>query len=51
MQPLVDFFAENQLLLFFTVIGLGYLAGQIKVFGFSLGVSAVPVRGNRFRCP
>ncbi len=48
MQPLVDFFAENQLLLFFTVIGLGYLAGQIKVFGFSLGVSAVLFVGIAF---
>jgi putative transport protein len=48
MQPIVNFFAENQLLLLFTVIGLGYLVGQIKVFGFSLGVSAVLFIGIAF---
>ncbi len=48
MQPIVNFFAENQLLLLFTVIGLGYLFGQIKVFGFSLGVSAVLFVGIAF---
>lgn len=48
MQPIVNFFAENQLLLLFTVIGLGYLVGQIKVFGFSLGVSAVLFVGIAF---
>jgi putative transport protein len=48
MQPIIDFFAENQLLILFTVIGLGYLVGQIKVFGFSLGVSAVLFVGIAF---
>ncbi len=48
MQPIVNFFAENQLLLLFTVIGLGYLFGQIKIFGFSLGVSAVLFVGIAF---
>jgi len=48
MQPLIDFFAENPLLLFFTVIGLGYLVGEIKIFGFSLGVSAVLFVGIAF---
>ncbi len=48
MQPLVNFFADNQLLLLFTVIGLGYLVGQIRVFGFSLGVSAVLFVGIAF---
>jgi len=48
MQPIVNFFAENQLLLLFTVIGLGYLVGQIRVFGFSLGVSAVLFVGIAF---
>lgn len=48
MQAIVNFFAENQLLLLFTVIGLGYLVGQIKVFGFSLGVSAVLFVGIAF---
>jgi putative transport protein len=48
MQALIDFLAENQLLLFFTVIGLGYLVGQFKVFGFSLGVSAVLFVGIAF---
>jgi len=48
MQPLIDFFAENPLLLFFTVIGLGYLVGEIRIFGFSLGVSAVLFVGIAF---
>ena len=48
MQPIINFFAENQLLLLFTVIGLGYLLGQIKIFGFSLGVSAVLFVGIAF---
>ena len=48
MQPLIDFFAENQLLLFFTVIGLGYLVGHVRILGFSLGVSAVLFIGIAF---
>lgn len=41
MQPLINLLAENQLLLLFTVIGLGYLLGNIKFFGFSFGITAV----------
>ena len=41
MPWLIDLFAENQLLLLFTVIGLGYLLGNLNVRGFSLGVAAV----------
>lgn len=41
MTALFDLLAANQLLLLFVVIGLGYLIGNIKVFGFGLGVSAV----------
>ncbi len=48
MQPLIDLFADNQLLLLFTVIGLGYLIGSIRVFGFSLGVAAVLFVGIAF---
>lgn len=48
MHPIIDFYAENQLLLLFTVIGLGYLLGQAKIFGFSLGVSAVLFVGIAF---
>lgn len=48
MHSLIDFFAENQLLLLFTVIGLGYLIGQVRIFGFSLGVSAVLFVGIAF---
>jgi len=41
MQTIFDLLAENQLLLLFTVIGLGFLVGNIKLFGFSFGVAAV----------
>lgn len=41
MHSFLELLAANQLLLLFTVIGLGYLLGSIRVFGFSLGVSAV----------
>jgi len=36
-----DILAANPILLLFTVIGLGYLAGNVRIFGFSLGVAAV----------
>lgn len=36
-----DLLAENSLLLLFTVIGVGYLIGNINLFGFKLGVAAV----------
>jgi putative transport protein len=38
---MLDLLAENPLLLLFTVIGLGYLIGNINLFGFKLGVAAV----------
>lgn len=38
---MLDVLAANPMLLLFTVIGLGYLIGNIKVFGFKLGVAAV----------
>jgi len=38
---MIDLLAENPLLLLFTVIGLGYLIGNINIFGFKLGVAAV----------
>jgi len=33
--------SRHPLLLLFTVIGLGYLIGNINIFGFKLGVAAV----------
>lgn len=41
MTSFFDLLAGNQLLLLFVIIGLGYMVGSIKVFGFSLGVAAV----------
>ena len=38
---MIDFLAASPLLLLFTVIGLGWLAGSIRLFGFSLGPAAV----------
>jgi putative transport protein len=38
---MIDLLAQNQLLLLFVVIGLGYLIGNINLFGFKLGVAAV----------
>ncbi len=38
---MIDFLASSPLLLLFTVIGLGWLAGSVRVFGFSLGPAAV----------
>ena len=48
MNALLDLLAENQLLLLFTVIGVGYLVGHLRVFGFSFGVSAVLFVGIAF---
>ena len=42
---MIDFLASSPLLLLFTVIGVGWLAGSIRVFGFSLGPAAVLVVG------
>jgi putative transport protein len=38
---MLDLLAQNPLLLLFTIIGLGYLVGNINIFGFKLGVAAV----------
>jgi len=38
---MIDLLAGNPLLLLFTVIGIGYLAGSVKIAGFKLGVVAV----------
>jgi putative transport protein len=40
--------AGNPLLLLFTVIGLGYLVGNIRAFGFKLGIAAVLFAGIAF---
>lgn len=45
---MINLLADNPLLLLFTVIGLGYLVGNIRMFGFSLGVSAVLFSGIAF---
>jgi putative transport protein len=37
----LDLLAQNPLLLLFTIIGLGYLIGNINISGFKLGVAAV----------
>jgi putative transport protein len=41
MQSTLTLLAENQLLLLFVIIGLGYLVGNIRIAGFQLGVVAV----------
>jgi putative transport protein len=38
---MIDFLASSPLLLLFTVIGVGWLVGSIRVLGFSLGPAAV----------
>jgi putative transport protein len=45
---MIDFLASSPLLLLFTVIGIGWLAGSIRVFGFSLGPAAVLFVGILF---
>jgi putative transport protein len=45
MQSLISLLAENQVLLLFIVIGFGYMLGNIRLFGFNLGVSAVLFSG------
>ncbi|SYZ72406.1 conserved membrane hypothetical protein [Candidatus Zixiibacteriota bacterium] len=45
---MLDLLAENQLILLFTVIGLGYLIGNINIYGFKLGVAAVLFVGIAF---
>lgn len=48
MSAIVPLLAENKLLLLFCVIGLGYLLGSARAFGFSLGVAAVLFVGLAF---
>ena len=48
MQAVVDFLVEEPLLLLFIVSGLGYLIGNVKVRGISLGVAAVLFVGLAF---
>jgi len=45
MQSIFDLLAANQLLLLFTVIGVGYLIGSIRIWNLNLGVSAVLFTG------
>ncbi|MCI0494844.1 putative transporter [candidate division KSB1 bacterium] len=45
---MLNFLIQNQLVLLFTVIGLGYLLGSIKIGGFSFGVAAVLFVGIAF---
>src|SRR5512140_2920006 len=45
MSSLIDLFASSPLLLLFFIIGIGYLLGTIRVFGFSLGPAAVLFTG------
>jgi putative transport protein len=48
MHAIVELLASNPLLVLFSVVGLGYLVGSARVFGFSLGVSAVLFVGLAF---
>ncbi|MHB8094901.1 MAG: aspartate-alanine antiporter-like transporter, partial [Candidatus Aminicenantales bacterium] len=48
MQSFIDLLAGNPLLLLFTVIGVGFLVGNIKIAGFQLGVVAVLFAGIAF---
>ena len=41
MSSAIDFLAGNPLFLLFLIIGVGYLLGSIRVFGFNLGIAAV----------
>lgn len=48
MQPFVALLEANPILLLFLVSALGFLLGQLRVAGFSLGVSAVLFVGLGF---
>lgn len=48
MFSFLDLLAQNNLLLLFTIIGLGYLIGNISIFGFKLGVAALLFVGIAF---
>jgi putative transport protein len=45
MEALLQMLAANPLLLFFLVIGCGFLLGNVRIAGFSLGPSAVLFTG------
>jgi putative transport protein len=45
MHSLISLLADNQLLLLFVIIGLGFLAGNVRIAGFQLGVAAVLFAG------
>lgn len=45
---MLDLLAQNPLLLLFTIIGLGYLLGNISIFGLKLGVAALLFVGMFF---
>jgi putative transport protein len=45
MQTFIEILASQPLVLLFVVIGLGYVGGSIRVFGFSLGPAAVLFAG------
>lgn len=47
-RGILDVLAGNPILLLFSVIGLGYLVGNIRIFGFKLGVAAVLFVGMAF---
>lgn len=48
MSGFFDLLAQNNLLLLFTIIGVGYLIGNISVFGLKLGVAALLFVGMTF---
>jgi putative transport protein len=48
MEQIVDFLVVEPLLLLFVVSGLGFLLGQIKIKGISLGVAGVLFVGLAF---
>ena len=47
-RDVLDVLAGNPILLLFSVIGLGFLAGNISILGFKLGVAAVLFVGMAF---
>ncbi|MCX6639672.1 MAG: putative transporter [bacterium] len=48
MDTITNLLAENTIVLLFSVIGLGYLLGNIKILGFNLGIAAVLFVGMAF---
>ncbi len=48
MNTVIEILSGSPLLLLFLVVGLGYLAGNIKIAGFSLGPAAVLFTGLIF---